>query len=810
MCIVIGALGCNHGTYVELTLQQVVSSPPTVKIVLALALDGENASVTLANPGNSPLVFPATLSLQPGITRGRMSVSAVASDASGTEIDQASDAVDLVAGKTVPLELTLGGTVVGNDGPIGDGPIGDGPIGDGDAASTPGVPGPPTNVLASSGNGLVTVSWTAPSDIGTSPIVSYTVTASPGGTSVATPAGTTMATVAGLMNGTTYTFSVAATNSSGTGPAAISNPATPTATPMVPLAPTNVMAVANVDHGATVSWTGSDNRGSPLMGYAVSATQLTGTLATAGPTATTTTVTGLTPGSPYTFTVTATNGIGPSNASFPSNTITASTVPGAPTAVMANPNIPGGASVSWTAPSSNGFSPITKYTVAASPGGQTASTADGSTTSAKVTGLTVGMQYTFTVVATNGIGDGPASSASSAATVLPQLPAPAGVGECISVAGEVTVSFNAVSGAQSYDVFYNTAMPATAGTKLNVVGSPVMIMLPRGSYYFAVAAVNNTGDGVASADQPVTNDGQLHDTLFVAERTSNGSSIDIFDCFSTLADGTSAPTRRVSPAPSPTSFGTPIAVDPVNSVLFLSEDQRIGIWTGADSVNGSVAANYTKSIIYSSYSIAVDPIHHKLYWGHHSGVSPIIDRFPYTSAAALSGASSEASLQFSTVPTQLYVNPANGDLWGTGDFRGGANPQDGVVFQAAYGLNNGDGPTKSFAFNTTYVSGNFDAVGYSTANGGSLFVGNTETYWLTGVDSASSGTFTPSGSFTTTKAVSLASTSSLLLVFNHSSVSGSSYEVQAWSTSNLSGNPIKTVSANDNSSLGGGGIVYIP
>src|SRR5207247_324570 len=75
---------------------------------------------------------------------------------------------------------------------------------------------------------------------------------------------------------------------------------------------------------------------------------------------------------------------------------------------------------SWTAPAADGGSPITSYT-ATSSGGQTATVA-APATSANVTGLANGTAYTFTVVATNAVGTGPASSPS--APVTPTGPPP--------------------------------------------------------------------------------------------------------------------------------------------------------------------------------------------------------------------------------------------------------------------------------------------------------------------------------------------------------------------------------------------------
>ncbi|MBK8077313.1 MAG: fibronectin type III domain-containing protein [Kineosporiaceae bacterium] len=84
--------------------------------------------------------------------------------------------------------------------------------------------------------------------------------------------------------------------------------------------------------------------------------------------------------------------------------------PGTPVATGGNTQ----ATVSWTAPSWNGGSAITGYTVRSSPGSKTCTTVGA--TSCTVTGLTNGTSYTFTVTATNAVGIGTVSAGSNAVT----------------------------------------------------------------------------------------------------------------------------------------------------------------------------------------------------------------------------------------------------------------------------------------------------------------------------------------------------------------------------------------------------------
>ena len=89
------------------------------------------------------------------------------------------------------------------------------------AAST--VPGAPTNAAALAGDTRVSVRWSAPVSNGGATITSYRVTSSPDSLTCTTS--TLSCIVTGLTNGTSYVFTVTATNSVGTGPASAASAA---------------------------------------------------------------------------------------------------------------------------------------------------------------------------------------------------------------------------------------------------------------------------------------------------------------------------------------------------------------------------------------------------------------------------------------------------------------------------------------------------------------------------------------------------------------------------------------------------------
>jgi hypothetical protein len=124
------------------------------------------------------------------------------------------------------------------------------------------------------------------------------------------------------------------------------------------------------------------------------------------------TVSGLTAGTIYSVALFATNAIGNSSQNIGPYFQTPGP-PAAPTIGTATLSGSAAASVTFTAPSNNGGSAITSYTAVSSPGGITAT---GASSPILVTGLSLSTTYTFTVYATNALGNSTSSSPSNSIT----------------------------------------------------------------------------------------------------------------------------------------------------------------------------------------------------------------------------------------------------------------------------------------------------------------------------------------------------------------------------------------------------------
>lgn len=291
---------------------------------------------------------------------------------------------------------------------------------------------------------------------------------------------------------------------------------TPKTLPLLPGAPGSVTASAGLGQ-ATVNWTAPSTGGVPasykITPY-IGSTAQTAVTVPAGTTSKT--VTGLTGGTTYTFVVTAVNEAGAGPDSSPSNPVTptAASAPGAPTGVSAKA-APISATVSWTAPASDGGSAITGYKVTPYLSGvaQTPVNVAAGSTSTTVNGLTAGSSYTFTVAAVNSVGTGPESSQSNA--VVPTTASPASAPTALTATAKssgASLAWTAPSNdggttISGYRITpYIGGVAQTATTTGTAATTAIVNNLTNGTTYtFTVAAINGSGPGVESAaSNPVT------------------------------------------------------------------------------------------------------------------------------------------------------------------------------------------------------------------------------------------------------------------------------------------------------------------
>ena len=181
------------------------------------------------------------------------------------------------------------------------------------------VPNAPSGLMATRGDGEVTLNWRAPNNGGSA--IKYYEYNVDGGAWISTGGKSTSYTVTGLTNGETYRFRVRAVN--GVGPGAESKPAI--ATPAtVPGAPRNLTATPG-DQRVTIIWERpTDNGGLPITSYQYIQKEEDGSFGSwvsiddsgpRGANETSYTVTGLKNGTIYSFRVRAVNALGPGDPS---------------------------------------------------------------------------------------------------------------------------------------------------------------------------------------------------------------------------------------------------------------------------------------------------------------------------------------------------------------------------------------------------------------------------------------------------------------------------------------------------------------
>ena len=417
------------GTYsntVTATPRTVPGAPENIAVEPGNASLAISFSAPTSNGGNAITGYTATATLS-GVTVATQSVGATETTAA---------LVGLVNGTTYNIQV-----IATND---------EGSSAAATETGTPAtVPGIPT--IAAIRPGSIYIEWLAP-DTGGSPITYYAITVvDPMGitseyttgagavtgtsscltsartctiTSVSTSIDSTLPTTT-LVDDTRYSVSVAAANAQGVGDTTSAfvvtagQPNEPTALTAsagnryfdacwsaptyTPLSAAVTSYSLQADHSDTTS-TLTINPDDLVDNAAACASPLVGVRVTAFDDGST-----LSPGETYALTVSASTS--PSDyvygMSSTSTSVTPFAAPGAPTvtAVLASETT---AQVTWSASSANG-SAVTLYTVTASPGSHSCTWTSGPL-SCTITGLSDSTSYSFTVVATNTAGNGPAST----------------------------------------------------------------------------------------------------------------------------------------------------------------------------------------------------------------------------------------------------------------------------------------------------------------------------------------------------------------------------------------------------------------
>jgi fibronectin type 3 domain-containing protein len=358
------------------------------------------------------------------------------------------------------------------------------------------VPAPPASPPAPT----VTAAAATSANVSWSPVsgaTSYQVLRAPDGTNNYSTVGTNISgtsyTDTGLTGGTAYDYEIEATNSGGN---SVPSPFTVYTTPSTPAAPSAPAVTTAGANSASVSWPAVSGATTYQVlraddganNYSTVGTNVSGTSYTD---------TGLTQGSAYDYEVEATNlagTSGPSPATVYTQPVQIPAAPSAPTVTAAQET---SANVTWPSVPN-----ATSYQVLRAPDGTNNYSTVGpnvSGTSYTDTGLTLSASYDYEIEATNSAGTS-AASPSTEYIVAPD--AATGVTARASSSTSVSVSWNAVSGAQGYEVDRSTSSNGTysaVATNLATTTYTDTSVSANSTYYYKVVASNAGGPGPASS-----------------------------------------------------------------------------------------------------------------------------------------------------------------------------------------------------------------------------------------------------------------------------------------------------------------------
>ena len=316
-------------------------------------------------------------------------------------------------------------------------------------------------------------------------------------------------------NGTSYYYVVTAVNAIGESTAVLAS-SLATTPGAVTTAPTGVSVAQGASSTLTLSWSSNTAATTGFNIYqgttagGESTTPINALPIANVSTGNSYTATGLTVGTTYYFVIKALNSVGLSGSSSEVFGTAGAGAPGKPTGVTATA-LNSGALISWTAPASNG-SKITSYTVTAvtvnPTNGSPANTQTCSattTTYCSLSSLINGLTYYVTVKATNAVGTGLSSTATTVvpAVTTPDKPTSVSVAISSGIATLTWTNGNAEGGTMTgVTVYAGTASGAETAVNTYPAGTTTasVVVGASGSYYFYVVNTSTLGVGAKSAE----------------------------------------------------------------------------------------------------------------------------------------------------------------------------------------------------------------------------------------------------------------------------------------------------------------------
>jgi hypothetical protein len=442
-------------------------------------------------------------------------------------------------------------------------------------------PGAPSSVLVSAIPGGALVSFTAPTYTGVSPISGYTILASASdGSTVAFPAKGSPVKITGLTLGKSYRFTVTAINSSGPGDSSTA---------------TEPVMISRLEQ--TIRFDGLADRLSNSGTFTLNA------VASSGLPVSFTVLSGPAQLQGNLVTLTGENGIvklvasqaGDATYAAAPDVVQAFTVtafikplPGAPTGVKVSVNEDLlEATVTFTAPSAAGSTPITAYLIRANASDGSSFTLTTTESPAKITGLARGKAYVFTVTAINNAGPGDSSDFSDAISIkfLEQTIRFTPLADCSTNSGSFALKASASSGLPvSFAVLSGPAL--LQGNIIDLTGASgiVRVRASQGgdATYASAPDVDLSFTVSQGATQvifsklinPATNATEANLALVLPVNTRRGTLLIVSDVYPNLNGrveiqlGTSGSfTSPISPLSLNPSSSTPVQAAPLSSTI---------------------------------------------------------------------------------------------------------------------------------------------------------------------------------------------------------------------------------------------------